>query len=175
MIMSKNFSQKGFSLFELLVYIAVLSVVSLTIVGIFIYITKGRGQSESKSEVNSNLRFAVEKITQDLRYASSVATPATASASSTTLVFDSGGSTITYCVAEGALRRQIGGSCDQNSATITSEAVTISGPVFTRFENTNAVLGKTVVSIKINLTASYNSTSPDWDYTETKTTTMSLR
>lgn len=170
-----NSRQKGFSLFELLVYIAILSIVSLTIAGIFIYITKGRGQSESRSEVSSNLRFAVEKITQDLRYASSVLTPASASATSTILIFNSGGSTFSYCVAEGFLRRQAGGSCDQNSETITSDSVTMSNLLFTRLENTNNVLGKTMVSIKISLTASYNSTSPEWEHTETKITTISLR
>lgn len=168
-------SKKGFSLLELLIYVAILSVVTLSVAGIFVYINKGRGQTESKAEVNSNLRFAIEKISQDLRYATSVTTPANPSSTSTSLILNSGGSTITYCIAIGFLRRQVGGACDQNSESITSDSVIMSDALFTRLENINNIFNKTIVSIRINITAAYNSSSPDYEYSETKNTTVSLR
>lgn len=168
--------QRAFSLVELLIYISLISVISLVISTAFITFSRGRGQVEAKGEVNSNLNFAIEKISQDLRLASAVTTPLTAgSTSSGTLVATVSGSTITYCIVSNQLRRQAGaGSCDSNSPTITSPNVIISAANFTRLENTNSVLSKTMVSIEADLQASYNSTSPDWQYSEQKETTVIL-
>lgn len=167
---------QAFSLIELLIYISLISVISLVISTTFITFSRGRGQVEARGEVNSNLNFAVEKISQDLRLASAVANPSPAgNTSNGTLVATVSGSTVTYCIASNQLRRQVGaGSCDSNSPTITSPNVIISAANFTRLENTNSVLSKTMVSIEADLQASYNSTSPDWQYSEQKETTVVL-
>lgn len=165
--------RSGVSLFELLLYLAILSIVVLIISGSIIAINKGRGTVESRSEVNASLRFAFEKINQDIRASTAVSTPASAGATSTTLTATVSSTAITYCVASNQLRRQAGGVCSASSEAVTADTVIISGSLFTRVENTNTVLSKTVVSIVAQLTASYNSTSPEWQYNETKTSTMS--
>lgn len=175
--MSKSrHNNSGFSLLELLLYISVVSTVTLIISTTFISFNRGRGQVESKSEVNSALNFAMEKISQDLRAASSVTLPATAGESRNDITMVIGASTITYCVASGQLRREVAPNpCNASSPTVTSSTVTLSSPTFTRLHNTNLVLSKTIVTIEINIGASYNSTSPDWQYSESKKTTVALR
>lgn len=157
---------------ELLIYVAVLSIVMLMIASTFIALTRGSSQSEIRSEVNSNLRFAFEKIGQDIRAASSVSTPASAGATSTTLVLVVSSATTTYDVSSGQLRRQVGTSTPE---VLSSGAVTVSTPAFTRLENTNTVLGKTMVSVEVDMTIQNSGTSPEKTFSERKRTTASLR
>jgi type II secretory pathway pseudopilin PulG len=77
--------EKGFSLLELLIYMALLAMILPVIAVIFLSVNSGRVRNEVRSAVNSNLRFAVEKIADDLRAATSVTTPASGGASSTAL------------------------------------------------------------------------------------------
>lgn len=165
----------GFSLLELLIYLAILSAVMSVLAGMFFSINKGQGQAEAMSEVNGNLRFAIEKLSQDLRSASSVSAPAIANATSTTMTAVISGSDVIYCVSDGKLRRQAGGVCDISSEPITDNSVIVNSLIFTRMENTNQILSKTAVTIAIDITIGYDSASPDKQYTGRKKTTISLR
>jgi type II secretory pathway pseudopilin PulG len=165
----------GFSLLELLIYIAILSVVTLVITGIFISVNQSRGRTEAVSEVNSNLRFAIEKISQDLRFSDSISIPAIANSTSTSLTMNVGTSTIVYCISGIYLKRQINGVCSDLSDNVTSGAVSVTSLIFKRIENTNVVLAKTIVSIGVDLVINYNSTSPDWQYSGEKKITISLK
>ena len=164
---------------ELLIYAAVLAVMSTVIVNVFLGITIGRGRFTAESEVNSNLRFALEKINQDIRAASVITTPATpAGTTSQTLVVNIGGAegTVTYCVLSGVLRRQPnGGACSSDSAAVTSDKVSVTAPTFTRFENTNSnlpvALG-TALTIQTSITMAY--AREGFQYSATKTTTELL-
>ena len=164
--------KKGFTLLELLIYVAILAVLMVGISSAFISFNRGRGQVEARSEVNSNLQFVIEKISHDLKFASSVTTPAAAGSSSNTLVLVLDGLTITYNVSSGQLKRQVNSETPQ---TITSDKVTVATPTFTRLENINTVLPKTVVSIETNISMTYKSESPDYQYSEGKKTTTALR
>lgn len=168
-------SRAGFSLLELLIYIAILSLITLVIGNAFVSFNRSRGQVEARSEVNTALRFAIEKMAQDIHAASSATTPATAGATSSTLVLSVSGTTVSYCVVNSQLLRDTSGGCSGSGEAMTSTTVTVATPTFTRIENTNTVLSKTFVSIEINLTASYNTSNPDWQYTESKKTTVALR
>jgi N-acetylneuraminic acid mutarotase len=97
------------------------------------------------------------------------------STSALTLV-NTSGTTISYCVVSSTLyRQQGGGACSASSDAITDSTVTVTSVTFTRFENTNAILGKTVVSIQADITMSYNGTGPDEQYSEEKVTTVVLQ
>lgn len=165
----------GFSLLELLIYIAVLAITMTMLVGVFFSINRSRGKVESQSEVNSNLRFALERIGQDIKSASQISTPATAGGTTNNLVIDNSGSTIEYCVSSNQLRRQENGTCNDSSPTVTSDKVSVDTLSFSRIENSNANLSKTVTSLEVNLTIRYNSSSPDWQYDASKKTTISQK
>ena len=100
-------SSRGFSLLELLIYMAILSIMSVILSASFLSLTKGRAKSESRTEVNSNLRFAMERIVQDINAASAVSAPDPGAASST-LQLSLSGSTTTWRVITGQLQRTVG-------------------------------------------------------------------
>ncbi len=165
----KILKKRGFSLFELLVYIAVLSIIVVVISNILISLSRSNGQSQARSEVNSAIRFAEELLQQDIKNASAVAVPASGNSSST-LDLTRNGVNIIYDLSSGVLRRTEGGVV----SPITNSNIVVNTLNFTRIENTNAVFSTTNVSIKVNMTFSYNSTSPDWSYSTSLENTVSL-
>ncbi|MEK9154830.1 MAG: prepilin-type N-terminal cleavage/methylation domain-containing protein [Patescibacteria group bacterium] len=172
-----NKQNNGFTLLELLVYVAILSVVTIILSDIFISFSRGRGQSEAYSEVNSNIMFTIEKISQDLRSAtSSVAITMPISTSTPTNILSAvvGASTITYATSTaGQLLRTVG----SDSYSITSDLVNVDALTFKRLENINPVFGVNMAftSVEINITMSYKSQSPDWQYSQSKKTTIGIR
>ena len=165
-------SKGGFSLMELLIYVAVLVIVTAVISGFFLAINKGRGQVSARTEVNQNIRFALSAIERDLSAASSVTAPGTAGATSSVLTLTSGGNTITYATTTlNRLQRTVNSLSD----VITSERVKIDSLSFVRLENINAALGKTFLSVEASMGVSYDSESPDWQYAAGKKTTVGIR
>lgn len=160
---------RGFSLLELILYIAILSIISVVLTASFLVLTQGRTRSESRTEVNSNLRFAMDKITQDITSATLVATPASGASASLSVVASS---TIAYSVVLGVLERSVDGGAGQ---AITGSTVIVDAPVFTRADNYNTVLTATTTSIQIQLTVRSRSASPEGIYAATLKSTANLR
>src|SRR3989344_4394989 len=162
--------QRGMSLLELLLYIAILSGLMVIISDAFISLSKGRGQAEARSEVNSAIRFAAERIKQDVKNASAISTP-TLGTPANSLSMTVSGVPVVYDVLSGALRRTENGVV----ATTTGSLVFVDTPTFTRFENHNSVLGATTTAIQTVMTFRYNASSTDWVYADTMRTTVTLR
>ena len=167
-------TNKGFTLLELLIYTALLASMSIVIVNVFFGLTKARGGITVRTEVNSNLRFAVEKINQDIRAASVISTPASPGGTiSPDIVMTTVEGEITYCISSNKLRRQLNGICNDSSAVVTSDKVNVTALTFTRFENTNSILNKTVVTVQTSINIAYASTSPDLNYSANQVTIQS--
>ncbi|MBI5400804.1 MAG: hypothetical protein HZB12_01665 [Candidatus Yonathbacteria bacterium] len=160
----------GMSLLELLLYIAILSGLMVIVANTFVALSKGRGQAEARSEVNSAIRFAAERIKQDVKNASAISTP-TLGTPANTLNLTVSDIPVVYDVLGGVLRRT------ENSvvATTTGNAVFVSQPTFTRLENYNDVLKATTTAIQTAMTFSYNASSTDWTYSDTLRTTAAFR
>lgn len=156
---------------ELLIYIAILSVMTVIVANTFIMLTKGQGNIQAKSELNSNLNFALEKIKRDVTSADNLTMPFTAGGSATSLKLTIGGNTVSYGVTDGRLTRQVDSGTPEY---ITSDKVNISYIMFFRRENSNSTLTKKVIDVEINLTGAYNSSSPDWQYSQSVKTSVSL-
>jgi len=168
--------QAGFTMLELLLYMAILAIVTVFLVQAFFNLNRGQGENQAQSDVNSNLAFAAEKIDADLRAASSVATPATAGATSSNLVMTVNGTTVQYCMLNGVLYRQLSSAaCSSASTQITAASVTVGSPTFTRIENTNTTLGKTFVTVQSILTVSNSSQNPEGQFSMSKQLTSALR
>jgi type II secretory pathway component PulJ len=167
----KNNKLPGFTLMELTLYLSILVIMSAIIANIFILLNKGGSNVEAKSELNSNFHFTVEKMKRDIYSATAVNTPATASATSTTLDLTVDGQSVKYTVTGTQISRQI---ATQTPDYITTDLIKINSLIFTKLENTNTVLNKKRVSIEINISGSYNSTSPDLNYSQQQKTTVSL-
>jgi prepilin-type N-terminal cleavage/methylation domain-containing protein len=165
--------QRGFSLLELLLYIAVISIITLVLSSTLISIYYGRGAAESRMEVNADLNYVFNRLGQDLK-AGSVATisiPSLIGATSSVLTFIAQGAEITYDIDGGKVRR----TADAVSQYITGDDVAVDSLLFTRIENTNVTLSKTFISISVAMQAHYNGTSSDKQFTESKQTTFTLR
>ncbi len=173
--MEKLELDRGFTLLELLIYIGILAIVMVMLAGTITSINRGIGQISASSEVDSNIRFVLDRVGQDAVYASAVTNPSVAGTSSSTLIITSGsGTSVSYCTIGGVIYRQAGGSCTSASEPITSSSVSVTSLSFTNIQNTNTILGKTVVSIQMLITVEYNSQSPDWQYTQSNQTTFQL-
>ncbi len=119
--------KSGFSLLELIIYMGVLAAVVVVVVGISAQLGTGIGKAQAQAEVNSNLRFAIDKIESDLRSATQIVVPAASGTTTSTLTLNASGTTITYCVAGGALRRQLGAA---TTTTVSNLNRTVSGKIF---------------------------------------------
>lgn len=157
-------NNEGFTLLEVLIYTALLAAVATILTNAILMLSRSRGQAVSRSETNLNLRFAIEKIKRDVSASSTLLVPASAGATSSSLVISSSGLNIAYCVANGQLRRQVSGACDVSSEPLTGSTTVVANPVFTRLENSNVDFGKKIVSLEVELSASSTNASPDWQY-----------
>ena len=164
----------GFSLIELLIYMAILSGLMVIITNTFISISKGGGQSGARSEVNSAIRFSTERIKQDVKNATSttaIITPILGVSSSTLKITSSDGTPITYSVSAGQLLRNDNGVI----STTTGPNIFVSVPLFTRLENYNSVVNATTTSLQVDMTFQYNSSSTDWRYSDRLRTMVMMR
>ena len=137
----------------------------------FLILNKGRGGVEAKTELNSNMRFVVERMKRDISSASALNTPSSTAATSSLLDITVAGSSIKYTLSANKVTRQVDA---QAVEYITSDNVKFDTLYFARMENTNAVLNKKMESVEINLGGSYNSTSPDYQYRQSEKTTVDL-
>ena len=168
-------ASRGFSLLELIIYLAILSGIMVIISNTFVDLSKGRGRAEARNEVNAAIRFATEKIRQDLKSATStipmIVSPSLGTPGATLQIKKVDGNLITYDVLLGQLRRNDNGTI----ATTTGTNVFVGTPTFTRLENYNTTLLATTTSVQVAMTFSYNSSSTDWTYSAAMRTTVSLR
>jgi len=163
--------RRGMSLLELLIYIAILSGLMVVVSDAFLTLSKGRGQAEARSEVNATLRFAQEKIRQDIKNATTVNVPVSGTASST-LDITVGGVSVVYNILQGQVWRNEGVA---TSTAITGTEVYIYDMNFNRVENYNSTLAATTTAVQTAMSARYNATSTDWTYSDSLRTTVTLR
>jgi type II secretory pathway component PulJ len=168
-------NNSGFSLLEILIYIAVIAVVSTAIGAVFLSVASGQARADAAAEINANVSFATGKINQDILLADAISQPTIAGEVSSALTLTVNATTISYCVISNRLYRSSSGVCDASSEPLTSPQTVIKNLSFTRLENINSVLPKTIVSIQTSLTAGYSGDNPDYQYSLTKQTTSSLR
>ena len=161
----------GISLLELLIYIALLSGLMVIVSDAFIMLSRGRGQAEARSEINSAIRFAGELIKQDVKNATAVSAPLLGVPGST-LSLTVSGDTILYDMSGGTLRRKVNAGAPE---AVTGSYVTVDVPTFTRIENYNSIHNATTTAIQVAMTMRYNAESGDWTYEDSLRTTVTLR
>lgn len=188
--------RQGSSIFELLIYIAVISTIGTAISGGIIYLGQGNIKFTSRNEVNSAIRFVLDRIKEDVKVATSVSTPSngaladclSATYTSGCLVLGNSGdnTTIVYAVSGGAITRKVcsGGasqlaSCSGTTVSLTSAKVSIASASnsafqFQHLENINPTSGKIIISIKAVIRIAYSTTNTAEQYNAIKRTTFTL-
>lgn len=162
---------KGFSLFELLIYMAILAGLMVVITNSMFSLSRGRGIVQAKSEVNATSRQITEILRQDIKAAASVSTPTPGNSSSTLILVGATGST-RYSMSNGVLNKF---SPDGSTTTLNSSSTYVGVPAFTVLSNYNSRLQATTTAVQIVIPVSYNSSSTDWAYSNTLRTTATIR
>ncbi len=142
-MLNNEFRQKGQSLIEVLIYVAVFGAIAASLMGVVWSITKIHSTVVASNEVDSNLSYAMNLINYKVRSASSVE-----SATSSTLVLKMSNNTITtFSVTDGVLYLQEGSA---DPVAVNSDRVAVSGLTFEKIDMPNAKGGA-----RVNLTLTY--------------------
>lgn len=163
---------RGFSLVELLIYVSIFSVISALFIGLLFHATLGWTRSKVESEVQQNLRFAMEDIARTSQQATAVSSPAVGS-SANALSLVVGGQTVQYSLSGTTLQKQIGANPAEN---ITTDIVKVTYLKFKTLQNTapsNASVQATTTQFA--MTVEYNSTNEQYIYVEHATSTAMLK
>lgn len=161
--------ERGFSLVELIIYISIFTVALAVGYQLLSVTGRIRSQTEARYEVQQNIRFAVEKISEQIRKASAISGTYPAN----TLTLTVSGQSVVFNLSGGILTMQEGAGPIQN---LTTDSVVASAPdggyLFTKIDN--PVPSKSSVQIKLKM--DYNNLGrPDWTYGTEMRTTISLR
>lgn len=175
--MNNKLLQKGFTLPEALVYVAVLTAVTSVISIFIIWSIKVNGKIKVENETMQNASQAMDILVYEIKEAKNIYTPMSILDQNpgqlsleTTHNLPTGENT-TYldfyiCGTQICLKKE-----GQAPAAITSNKTTVTDLTFSR------VLASTTETIQINLSLKYNtpSTHPEWQASTTLTTTAALK
>ena len=164
-------TQNGFTLIELLMYVVIVRTLLLALSGFFIMTAQARLKNQSIAEVDQQGTLALQSITQSVRNASSINTPAMGLVdSSLSLVVPvSSASPTVFSVSSGVLQMKEGNGATVN---LTNNEVVVSG-----FSVQNISRSGTYGSVQISFTLTRVNTGNrnEFDYQKVFTTTASVR
>lgn len=136
----------GFTLVELLLYMALLSIWLLVLSGIFISVLETRTESEAVSAVEQDGRFIIARLSYDASRASSVTVPVSLGSTASSLSIIIGGVEYSYAVAGGNLQL----TNDVGTHNLNSSETIVENPVFQRIGN---IGGKDTIRVQFTLTS----------------------
>ncbi len=103
-------ADQGFTLIELIIYLAIMSTFAVSLILWSLSVGDLGARARAGAEVNASARFGPEIITRELEEATSVITPVGNATSSTLVLVNNLGQTITFNLNQGRLSRVITGS-----------------------------------------------------------------
>lgn len=166
-----NHKQGGFTLLEVLVYTAILSLILLLVGAFVFYLNYSNGQSQGDREALENSRRVLEEINYEIMGAKGVYTPTTTASqlSLETARYLPAGETTTYidffmCGDRICMKKE-----SQNSMYLTSDTVIVNNLAFTQIAKNGSV------AIKTDLTVSYKNPANGLAQSVSVTSTASLR
>lgn len=173
--MKKN--GNGFTLIEILVYIAVSSIIMLAISSFFLWTNRSNAKIKTSREVLTNSKRAMEIMIYEIKHAERIYAPTSVFSSSTgqlsleTKNYSREGETTSYidffiCQEQLCLKKE-----NQEPIILTSEKVKIDSLNFFQLSSTSTA------SVQINLEISYiaPSNKPEYQASLNTTSTVSLR
>lgn len=168
-----KFRDKGFSILEVLISVAIFSIILLAVVSFLLWMRYYGSKIKADSQTYENAKMVLDQIAYELRSAKSIYTPTTTAnqlslETSKYLPSDENHTFIDFflCGLAICLKKE-----SQNPVVLTSEDVQVTDLKFTSF------LNGTIPSVKIDITVDYlNSTNdPSLVSSITLTSTTSLR
>jgi Tfp pilus assembly protein PilW len=163
--------QTGYTLIELLLYVAITAILLSALMAFFAMSLSGRVKSESIGEVDQQGSFILDTVTQALRNADSITAPAAgASASSLTLAMATSAINPTVFSLSGNTMQVKEGTA--NAVPMSTPRVKVTALTFKNLSRSG-----TPGSIQVVMTLSTVNTTgrSEYDYQKTFTTSVSLR
>jgi len=162
--------ERGFTLIELLLYVAIVSVLLLSVVGFYTLALDSRIKNQAIAEVNQQGTLVLGQITQTIRNATSITTPAAgASGASLAMVVPTGSlSPTTYALNGTTLQITEGAAA---AVSLTSSDVKVSALTFKNLTRTG-----TNGLVQVSFVVSYNNATgrAGYDYQKTFTTSAEV-
>ena len=159
--------QKGVTIIELMIYIALLSIFILVLVDVFVTILNAKLESESTSTLNQDARYIYSRLAYDVENADSMSLPVGVGVTGGTLQIAIGGVTNTYSLNAGNL----------NLTTSTGTSMKLNGEDTTLTDLSFARLGPPdeKPTVKVSFTIKSLVILSSGDQTRTIDTTFGLR
>ena len=163
--------EKGFTLVELLLYVAMTTIMVGTISVFLFIILQVRVKNQVINEVEQQGQQVVQRINQVVRNATGITVPSigVSGASTTLTVTPAGNSPTVFDLSTGALRITEGAG---SPIVLTNARVTVSALTFT---NTSRSAISKDLRVTFTLTAVNSSGRNEYDYTKTFTTSAHVR
>lgn len=166
--------QGGFTLTDLLIYIAMLGILLSAVTAFFITSVEARVKNQSITEVNEQGVLVIDQLTHIIRNATNITTPATGSSSSgfTAVVPTGSLSPTVLSVSSGTLQLQEGASA---AVALTNSKVQVTGLTVTNLTrpSTSPILQISLTLARVSPAAAAFKNS--YDYSQTFTTSVGVR
>jgi type II secretory pathway pseudopilin PulG len=159
-------NHQGFTLIELILFMAMFSVILIVLSNLFAAIVEKQLETESVSAVENDSKFIAARLLYDISRADSITTPATLGAQSASLSLVISGVTYTYALSGGNLQLTQGVQTDD----LNGVGSTISGLNFTGLGNTT---GKHTIQVTYTVTS--DTVLPSGPETKTISTVIGTR
>lgn len=146
-------SLKGFTLVEILVYIAVLVLAVSVMVTLFLSLNTVLSRNQVERELAHTAQVTLERMVRDIR---SAATADTTVANQLTLQTKGGATTTVFSLSGVGVIMSVN---DTNLGSLTSDTVAVDDLTFTKYEHFGTELETTLVRIALTLSVSTNAAS----------------
>ena len=168
--MNKQQLQSGFTLLELLLYTSLMGIIILAVSLVFQITLASRVKNQTIAEVEQQGLQAVQTVSQTIRNANSISSPAqNVSDTQLTLTMASGSTPIVFNLASGVIQMKEGAA---TAVPLTNTKVAVTGLSFV-----NMSRASTPGSVKFQFVVTYinNSGRNEYDFSKTFYGTASLR
>ena len=168
--MNKQQLQSGFTLLELLLYTSLMGIIILAVSLVFQITLASRVKNQTIAEVEQQGLQAVQTVSQTIRNANSISSPAqNVSDTQLTLTMASGSTPIVFNLASGVIQMKEGAA---TAVSLTNTKVAVTGLSFV-----NMSRASTPGSVKFQFVVTYinNSGRNEYDFSKTFYGTASLR
>ena len=160
-------TKKGFTLIEILIYIAVLGLIMFSFLSYVIIMSGSKQKAYVSEEVHSNLRQAFNVMNQKIKVANDVLTPMIGN-SSDSLTLNSSTGQIVFSITGGVLKITENGE----TFSVTSDEVVVSNLLFTNLTPQTSERDNISIEITIDYKGGGGVTS---NYTQSARTAVTLR
>lgn len=161
-------NRQGFSLFEVIVYLAIISVVMTAVLSIVARSVLNRVKAEALFSVTHSTRFAMERMVQDVRAAADI--NETDLASNILTVESAEGTIHSYTLVDGQLMLSINGI---TPVALTPDTLRVTS--FTIEDRTTVGTEATAVELELSLETASNNPRPEYQADFSLNTTATTR